>query len=47
MKLEAMYHKQTETVELRISPVYRRLVVAKFFKLHSVEIAHMTLTTAT
>jgi len=35
------------TVELCISPVYRRLAVAKFFKLHNVEIAHVTLTTST
>ena len=35
------------TVELCISPVYRRLAVAKFFKVHNVEIAHVTLTTTT
>jgi len=35
------------TVALRISPVYRRLAVAKFFKVHNVEIAHVTLTTPT
>jgi len=35
------------TVELCISPVYRRLAVAKFFKDHNVEIAHVTLTTPT
>ena len=35
------------TVELCISPVYRRLAVAKFFKVHNVEIAHVTLTTPT
>ena len=35
------------TVELWISPVYRRLAVAKFFKVHNVEIAHVTLTTPT
>ena len=33
------------TVELCISPVYRRLAVAK--KVHNVEIAHVTLTTPT
>ena len=35
------------TVELCISPVYRRLAVAKFFEVHNVEIAHVTLTTPT
>jgi len=35
------------TVKLCISPVYRRLAVAKFFKVHNVEIAHVTLTTHT
>ena len=35
------------TVELCISPVYRRLDVAKFFKIQNVEIAHVTLTTPT
>ena len=35
------------TVELCISPVYRRLAVAEFFKVHNVEIAHVTLTTPT
>jgi len=35
------------TVELCISPVYRRLAVAKFFKVHYVAIAHVTLTTPT
>ena len=35
------------TVELCISPVYRRLAVAKFFKVHNVEIAQVTLTTPT
>ena len=35
------------TVELCISPVYRRLAVAKFSKVHNVEIAHVTLTTPT
>jgi len=35
------------TVELCISPVYRRLSVAKFCKVHNVEIAHVTLTTPT
>jgi len=35
------------TVELCISPVYRRLALAKFFKVHNVEIAHMTPTTPT
>ena len=35
------------TVELWISPVYRRLAVAKFCKVHNAEIAHMTLTTPT
>ena len=33
------------TVELCISPVYRRLAVSRFFKVHNVEIAHVTLTT--
>jgi len=33
------------TVELCISPVYRRLAVAKFFKVYNVEIARVTLTT--
>ena len=32
---------------LWISPVYRRLAVAKFFKVHNVEIAHVTLITPT
>ena len=40
-------HKQTDDVELCISPVYRRLAVAKFFKVHNVEIVHVTLTTPT
>jgi len=35
------------TVELCISPVYRRLAVAKFSEVHNVEIAHVTLTTPT
>jgi len=35
------------TVELCISFVYRRLAVAEFFKVHNVEIAHVTLTTPT
>ena len=37
------------TVELCISPVYRPLAVAKFFKVHNVglEITHVTLTTPT
>ena len=35
------------TVELCISPVYRQLAVAKFFKVHNVETAHVTLTTPT
>ena len=35
------------TVELCISPVYQRLAVAKFFKVHNIEIAHVTLTTPT
>ena len=35
------------TVELCISPVYRRLAVAEFFKVHNVEIAHVTLTAPT
>ena len=35
------------TVELCISPVYRRLAVAKFFRVRNVEIAHVTLTTPT
>ena len=35
------------TVELCISPVYRRLAVSEFFKVHNVEIAHVTLTTPT
>ena len=35
------------TVELCISPVCRRLAVAKFFKVHNVQIAHVTLTTPT
>ena len=35
------------TVELCIPPVYRRLAVAKFLKVHNVEIAHVTLTTPT
>ena len=35
------------TVELCISPVYRRLAEAKFFKVHNVEIARVTLTTLT
>ena len=35
------------TVELCILPVYRRLAVAKFFKVHNVEIAYVTLTTPT
>jgi len=36
---------KSTTVELCISPVYRRLAVAKFFQVHNVEIAHVTLTT--
>ena len=50
----ALNHDATEsapivptTVELCISPVYRRLAVAEFFKVHNVEIAHVTLTTPT
>jgi len=35
------------TVELCISPVYRRLAVEKFSEVHNVEIAHVTLTTPT
>ena len=35
------------TVELCILPVYRRLAVAEFFKVHNVEIVHVTLTTPT
>jgi len=35
------------TVELCILPVYQRLAVAKIFIVHSVEIAHVTLTTPT
>jgi len=35
------------TVELCILPVYQRLAVAKFFIVHNVEIAHVTLTTPT
>ena len=35
------------TVELCISPVYRRLDVAKFFKVHNVEIARVTVTMPT
>ena len=35
------------TVESCISSVYRRLAVARFFKVHNVEIAHVTLTTPT
>ena len=35
------------TVELCISPVYRRLAVAKFFKVHNIKNAHVTLTTPT
>ena len=35
------------TAELWISPVYRRLAVAKFFKVHNVEIVHVTMTTPT
>jgi len=35
------------TDELWISPVYQRLAVAKFSKVHNVEIAHLTLTTPT
>jgi len=45
--LEAMCHKQTTMVELCMSPVYQRLAVAEFFKVHSIEIAHVTLTTST
>ena len=39
--------KKPTTVELCISPVYRRLAVAKFSQVHNVEIAHVTLTTPT
>ena len=35
------------TVELCISPVYRRLAVAKFFKVHDAEVAHVIPTTPT
>ena len=35
------------TVELCISPVYRRLAVAKFSKSHNIEIGYVTLTTPT
>ena len=35
------------TDDLCISPVYQRLAVAKFFKVHNLEIALVTLTTPT
>jgi len=38
---------KSTTVELRISPVYRRLAVAKFSKSTNIEIAHVTPTTPT
>ena len=37
--------RQVLTKQLCISPVYRRLAVAKFSEVHNAEIAHVTLTT--